>query len=371
MLGLKNTDKKNVIVCNTLFQIIIAAHLRLTVLRGEFVDIIVSNHTKNSRDITKNIEKLNLFDNVIFIKNKKTLQKGNGVLSKISYGIKRVFETLNNIVVVNKICRKNNYDCLLINNISIFTMLFYKKLLSKNKNTELCLFEEGLGTYSNAYTNADKPNSLHRKLINRTGIIANFNKLYLMFPDLLEWSAPNAEIVQLPKINVNDSRFVSTINIIFDIKEIKDKYDKPIIFFEESHFTDGFAVSDIDLVNQIADIVGKENIMIKLHPRTSVNRFKTLGYKTNSDTNIPWEVVALNQDLANKTLITISSGSVLSPFLYFGIDIKSISILNCLTEKPGYMKGELGEFMNKIYAKYPDVFYAPQNLNELKKHLKI
>jgi len=363
-------NKKTVIVCNTLFQIIIAVHLRLTILKDDFVDIIVSNHTKNSSNIAKNIENLNLFNKVIFIKNKKAIQKGNGILNIASYNIRRFFETLNNIFIVNKICKKNNYDSLLINNISIFTMLFYNKLLKKNKNIELCLFEEGLSTYSNSYTDADKPNSLHRKIINKTGIIANFDKLYLLFPDLLEWNVPNAEIIKLQKINANGNHFVNIINTIFDIKEIKDKYDKPIIFFEESHFTDGFVVPDIEIVNQIADIVGKENIMIKLHPRNALNRFDTLGYKTNSDTNIPWEAIILNQNLTNKTLVTIASGSVLSPFLYFGINLKSISLLNCLTEKPGYMKGELGKFMNKIYAKFPDVFYAPQNFDELKKYIK-
>jgi hypothetical protein len=164
-------------------------------------------------------------------------------------------------------------------------------------------------------------------------------------------------------MNIKDAVFVQAINDIFDLHHMSDKYDKPVIFFEESHFTDGFEVPDVEIVDQIAQIAGKDNIMIKLHPRSIVNRFARVGYKTNIDANIPWEVIVLNRDFTNKILIAIASGSVLYPYLYFGIPLKSFSLLNTLPRRPGMLNSSLGDMMNKMYQTYPSVFYAPANMN--------
>jgi hypothetical protein len=325
------------------------------------VDIVV--HTKDSDKIAESVKKTGLFNHVVCIKSKRNVKRRKTIFHALLFSFKRGVEIVNNIFIVNKIARHKNYQSLLISNLSVFTILLYNKLKKQHPNLEFCLFEEGVNIYSQSYTEADKPDSLHRKYVNKSGIIANLDKLYLFLPELLEWKAPKAQIIALPKMNVKDPVFVQTINDIFGLYNIPDKYDKPVIFFEESHFTDGFEAPDVEIVNQIAQITGKENIMIKLHPRSVVNRFAKLGYATNTDTNIPWEAIVLNQDFTNKILIAIASGSVLYPYLYFGIPLKSFSLLNTLPKRPGMMDSSLGDMMNKIYQTYPSVFYAPADMN--------
>ena len=359
-------DSKNrnvLIVCNTFFQILVATYIRLKLYEDDTVDIIISNHSNDSEQIAENTRKTGIYSNVIFVRNKKTKKYGTGLLHTISYIFRRAIEIIRNEIIVRRIARKERYDVLFIANISIFTILLYNHLLKKNKKLQLNLFEEGLSNYSRFYTYADNPDSLHRKWVNKKGIINSLHKLYLFNRQYLEWNVPDAEIVQLEKINIHDKSFSNIINTIFGVAEMIDKYDRKIIFFEESHFADGFEVPDVELVNQIAGKFGKENIMIKIHPRNKINRFAALGYKTNVNTNIPWEVIVLNQDLSDKILVTISSLSVLNPYLYFGITSQSYSLLNCLKEKPGYMKGELGDFMQKVYESHPDLFLAPQTID--------
>ena len=357
--------KNTIIVCGSPLQIIIAIHLCLTVYKDNMVDLVISNSSDNGGQIIENAKKSGLFRNVIHLNVKVPKKSGNNLFNKIAYSFKRLIEILENYRTVRQISKIGKYDVLSFSNISTFSILLYNKLLRKNKKLELNLFEDGLSSYRWSFIDSDKPDSLHRKWINPTGIIHNVKKLYLFNEELLEWDLPNGDTIPLEKMDIHNKLFTDEVNIVFGTSEIADKYDRKIIFFEESHFADGFQVPDVELVNEIANRFGKENIMVKIHPRNPVNRFAKLGYKTNTNTSIPWEAIVLNQDFSDKILVTISSGSVIYPYLYFGIDMKSYSLLNCLDEKPGFMKGDLGTLMQKIYDLNPDVFFAPKTMEEL------
>ena len=41
---------------------------------------------------------------------------------------------------------------------------------------------------------------------------------------------------------------------------------------------DGYNVNDVEIVEKIASIVGKEKLFVKTHPRNPENRFEKLGY---------------------------------------------------------------------------------------------
>ena len=72
--------KKNeniIIVCNTVYQIMVAVQLRHYFFQVDKVDIVVSNHMSNSLTIAENIRKTHYFDKFIYIKNKKYILKEN------------------------------------------------------------------------------------------------------------------------------------------------------------------------------------------------------------------------------------------------------------------------------------------------------
>ena len=45
-----------------------------------------------------------------------------------------------------------------------------------------------------------------------------------------------------------------------------DRYDRPVLFFEESYPCDGVEIGDVALMDRVAELVGKENIFVKIHP---------------------------------------------------------------------------------------------------------
>ena len=131
-----------------------------------------------------------------------------------------------------------------------------------------------------------------------------------------------------------------------------DVYDKKYIYFEECYFAETGYMEDVELINTLAEKVGKENIMIKIHPRNPENRFEKLGYKTNKDTFIPWEVILMNNDFSDKVLIAIGSQTILTPYMLFGMNMKSYSLYHCLKEKPDLLNGPLFDVIMNFYNKY-------------------
>lgn len=352
------------VVANTPFQIVVACHILQLYYPQADVDLCISNGIRDAENIVKHATETEAFRNVIFLRNRKCFAKGplNKLFAWLSYIISnyRISFSL----------AKNTYDILLFSNISVLTKLLTTKLSKYNSQIKIQIFEEGMSTYTQRFADGDAPNTLYRRWVDKKGILDSLDRLYVFNPFFLAWKPINGHVQELPKISSENADFRQLINQIFDYAHCQDKYDKKLIFFEESHALEGYDVPDIEIVEQIAIRLGKDNIMVKTHPRNPINRFARLGYKTNINTAIPWEVIMLNEKLTDKILVTISSGSVIYPYLYLNIAAKSYSLIRCLKERPGLMKGEMGNLMETIYETYPDIFRAPKSFDVFYKNLE-
>ncbi|MCR5049632.1 MAG: alpha-2,8-polysialyltransferase family protein [Paludibacteraceae bacterium] len=358
-----NKKQSILVVCNTPFQIIVACHVLRCYYRNADVDLYISSGIRGYDKLIANVRETHIFRSVLPIEVEKAFRKGTGIRNMLKYAFKRTKEIILTLRLARAMCKKH-YDVVLFSNISILTKRLTTLLTRQSATSRIELFEEGTITYTQQFANGDAETTLYRRLIDKVGVIDRLSALYVFNPIFLSWKPTKGQVIELPKLTNLPEDFISNLNAIFGYTSDVDKYDKKLIFFEESHAMEGFDVPDIQILEQIAQKVGKENIMVKIHPRNPENRFAKLGYKTNVVTSIPWELIILNQSMKGKTLVTISSGSVIYPYLYFGIPIKTYSLLNCLSERPGLMKGDNGILMQKIYATYPDVFIVPTSLKE-------
>ena len=346
------------VICNTPFQFVVISHILSLYYKGYEVDIVISNQFRDSWRVVENAKKSQLFRKVYYIKN---------VSHKLGNSLSRQFDFLRRTILSCWSAIRighTNYDDVLFSNIQIFTKVLISVVRKGNKKCRIHIAEEGLGTYSKLYGDSDAPNTLYRKYVDKQGVFAKLTTLYLFHPQFLSWDFPKAKICKLPVLSKNNEAFMAMLNSLFDYKHCKDSYDKKYIFFEESYYAEGKDVPDVEIVEQIAGKVGKENIMVKVHPRNPVNRFKQLGYKTNEDSFMPWELIVLNQDMRDKVFITIASGAAINPYLYMGLPITSYSLLNCLEHRPGIMSTSVGDIMAKAYATYPEYLIAPKSLDE-------
>jgi hypothetical protein len=182
-------------------------------------------------------------------------------------------------------------------------------------------------------------------------ICGNTSKLYVFDKECMDWN-PKIPIVDIAKIDNSNEQFKKNVNHVFAVDDSEDLYDTKYLFMEESFFAEDIEVGDISIVEEIADRVGKENIMVKIHPRNPVNRFEKLGYKTNKNVSIPWEVIILNQNMNDKVLYTITSSAVLSPARLFGIKPEVHLLYDKLESIPKILNAGLLDITKKFLKRF-------------------
>lgn len=343
--------KKLLFVCYTPYQIFVSSWLKYNRFSECKADIVINNKLKGYEIIVANTIKSNLFDNVIVWDD----QSKNTVLGKVS-------RIKNEYFFAKKIIKNGSYDDLFASNFDFFIGRLFDFGKRKNSNFKFNYSEDGIASYSKKnetfYRLFDKPkksNISHNNIFTKHNLFGNIENFFLFTPDLLEWNPLAKNIVKIEPIDKNDNTFRQIINGIFDFDLLTDKYDKKYIFFEESYYQDTGYMEDVELVEQLSQMVGKDNLMIKIHPRNQENRFEKRGYITNKNTVIPWEVIALNIDMDNKVLITIASSSIVNPPALFDCRVKTYSLINCLMQKPQQLSSQYNKTVLNFFNRFNNI----------------
>ncbi len=365
--------KRQLFVCNSVYQILVAIWIKFTYFKKISSDLLISDHMNNPEKLVINVSETGVFDHVYFIRTLGYV-RNSGAMSRT----KRIAINLFPNHYVKKFVKlKEDYTDLFVANVNCFAQLLFNALSHKNPRIKLSIFEDGMYTYSSMYekdyngTFIPIENMwkiiLHKCIYRRKSIYGNVSSLWLFCPENLMW-VPDFPVKEMSKISKSNKKFVSLCNLAFDYANTKDTYNKKYIFLEESFYAENKRINDVEIVEKIAENVGKENIMIKIHPRNPYNRFANLGYKTNIDTSIPWEVIIMNVDMSKKVLITISSSSVLNPILIFGEKIRVYSIYKCIESEDGteeFLTNEMWEITYKIFRKYSDMITICDSTDEI------
>ena len=351
---------KKLILVRTPYQLIVALYIKEQFCKkGDIVDLIVTETFNNNKIIVDRLTNLRIFNSI----NKKNKIKKLYYLLTFKPMIENIFGSMN----VYDEFYFWNYDSMIINLISY---LFYK-----NNNLKVFIFEEGYISYFPL--NEIFPERGMHKLMNvRNKLLGikkiNFNSIdgYLFFNPKLSIFDTKIKKYEISRKSVNDKKMNENIKYIFDVKESTIKnYDKKIIIFEETALTEN-NFDDINIILKIAEKVGKDNVLIKLHPRTKGDRFSKLGIKTLGSDGIPWEAITLTGDFSNKILIAIGSGSIVNYRLTYGKNMRAILLFKLFKTNLKYLSSNYDKFWNKLKSTYPESgIYMPETMEELDKIL--
>lgn len=258
---------------------------------------------------------------------------------------------------------KEKYDVLLYSNNSPIVLHVMNVLSHNNSDIVFEMFEDGFSTYSdyigNFFASLKKISKFSWKIFRKTSMLYVFNE------QIMGWK-PEFEVKNIGTSFSEPCR--ERINRIFSYDELIDDYRKKIIFFEESYAADGKMIDDIELLEHISKIVGKENIIVKIHPRNPTNRFAEKGYITNTNISIPWEVIVLNLNCKSTIFITMASNAAMNPFFLFGKKNRAILLFKC-TSYSESLYAPIVAFDNKLCSQYPEVFAIPSDISEVDKYI--
>ena len=364
---------KKLIVCNNVYQTLVALWIVYRGGRSARWDAIVSDHMNNSAEVAQRMRRCGLFENVYHVKSL--------ALTRNQVTHDRITGIINAVFPMRELREygdfRAEYSDIYFANFDNFSQVLYNALSHRTPDVRLHVFEEGLASYSSFarfYTQlkgyygnreAGFRKYLHQYVYRTRMIPGNLSEFLASNPQLIQWD-PECTVRTMEKIDCGDQVFRDIANDVFGFDPSAREYDRKYVFFEESFYADGSEVNDVELIEALARRVGKENLMVKIHPRNPVNRFQGLGYKTNRNLAIPWEVVVMNlDDLSDKVLITVSSSCILNPIIVFGKKVRAYSLFDCIDHVPPILQGGYWELVEKVYRQYPDLIHRCKSVEEI------
>lgn len=328
--------KKILFICNTYYQLIVAMQIKSTLLKTDQVTVYLSDHSRNAKKIVDNLNKENFFWNVQFIETKNI----DYCKGKIFKGIKDLFKAVTgNIKIFKNLSDNNIYDEIFYFNISITLITLFNYFYKKNANIVCSRYEEGILSY-NIQENKIKDLSMRvkciyflNKILGKKYIFKSSNKFYCFNPEIYTGVL---ETIKIPFIELNNSKIKGLLNNIFEVNEMILDYKQKYIYFEGvGDFDNKNQIGELKLVKDLANLIGKENLLIKKHPRDSTNVYENEGLIVDKSSSIPWEIIQLNYNFSEHIFLTAISGSVLSinlildkkqrPVVYFLYPLCNIS----------------------------------------------
>ena len=301
---------KRLIIANTYYQVIFAIQMKLTIFKKDYVDIIITDHSRNADYFSNKLKECKCFENVYYVNTlgsgdrRNKFQKVWDILS-FSFGTKNRF----NFFVQD--IKQPYYDEMLVFNYDMRTYGIFSVLSRYNSKINLSRYEEGILTYNSEklFTPARKVVGLMRKMQNKAVIENSFSNFYCFYPELYDGVF---SVKRVPLIE-GENKIKDILSVMFDINKKNMAYSQKYIFFTSVlDFEGGEPVGEYELVCKIAKLVGKENLLIKIHPRDKRTIYTDNNFCVDKNSCIPWEAIQLSGNFSDKVFMTVNSGSVLS-----------------------------------------------------------
>lgn len=301
---------RRLIIANTYYQVIFAMQMRNTIFKRDDVDLIITDHSKNADVVCENIKKCKYFNNCYYVKtggyrdNRTKMQKILDIFL-LSFAKKNRFE-----YYLRDISDKF-FDEIMVFNYDMRTYGVFSILSLYNHDIKVSRFEEGVLSYSVEilFTQTRTLIGKLRKIIGKPVIENSFLNFYCFYPQIYKGYLKPVEV---PMIQLN-SEICVALRKVFELDDKKLSYKYKYIFFTSVYdFEGGKPVGEYELVCKIADIVGKDNLLIKTHPRDTRTLYVDNGFNVDENSSVPWEAIQLSGKFDDKVFMTINSGSVLS-----------------------------------------------------------
>lgn len=195
------------------------------------------------------------------------------------------------------------YTDLCVNIDSWASKSFYYGLINLGMLPKIHFVSEGTGTYALDFENT-RTDKMDHEYYGTKSFLNNIGNTYLYKPELYTGGSKLIQPVALPYYDELDESVRKKLDFIFGQAQ---PFKQKVIFFEGAFWGDGMLTNEIRLFMDIAHHVGKENIIVKRHPRNPVDRFSPLGFSVMSEQSIPWEIMIKDIDLSKKLLISVAS----------------------------------------------------------------
>lgn len=287
--------------------------MKLTIKKDEYVILVLSDHSRNAKEVSRKLQAAFLFEEVFYIESRKIDYREINNIRDINLQIQCILNSVQGISFYAQLQNLKNVDEFIYFNLMITTLNIFSVLQKGNKNLSCSFMEEGIFSYgcTQCKISGIRKGSVCkiRSLLGKKILIESTSFFYCFYPEIYKgFFRP----IAIPTLHQNEE-FLSILNMIFPIDKKTMTYDKKYIMLTSVYdFEGGEPVGEFELAQKIAKIVGKDNLLIKLHPRDFRTIYEDAGFNVDRNSTYPWEVIQLSLDFSSKVLLTINSGGVMS-----------------------------------------------------------
>lgn len=249
----------------------------------------------------------------------------------------------------------------------ICNKLFYYFLLTRQSPPAAYSVQEGTASYHVDMVKNGDGDGLYHSYYKSKSLLKNLKGQYLFWPE----ATPNnwcTNILSIPHADENSRNIIRQLCEDYELP--KEKY----IFMSQCLEMMGLYSNEIDLVEMLASFVGKENIVIKLHPKSTVDKYTYRGYKVMDKDCGPWEFYSLLPELTEKVMVSPFSTSLLLPAMLYDTKAYAVVLHNMFIgeTKPFFDFKSQQHFWNTsmpIVNAEHQILFAPSNAQNYKESI--
>lgn len=364
------SDKYVLAVVDSPIQLLNTLNIMETTSYGKMKwDILILENSNFGRTIFDRISSVGIFRKTFFVEKAwaklRELHKDRIRWSSIFLNKKNIYRIWPDLS-----CDFNDYQYMSFCPAVDFFVCNFAYLF--NKEIRYIWLEDGLSSYANYgdFLPNKSMKDFARRILRHNSGKKNIECQYLYRPEMANYQVPFKRM-KAPFLKP-DSETAKMADVIFDFKThntMKEKY----IYFDNAYRKDGIIANDYEILCAVSEIVGKDNLIIKAHPRNDISIYDGTGLKVCKNNYIPWEVYYFHEEMMrDKILIGAVGTALLSPYLYFDSKQRVISLVEMLetNEMNINFKNFIMYIKNNVIKSHPEIFFTPKNNKELMNYIR-
>lgn len=323
------SDKRIVYLCPTLLHLMNCIVTQMTVNKDIPADIVFED-TADFSQISERLMKHSVFENCYRFEFLEAKEEYRALPEEKQREVEHKPSLVYSIPDF-----PHKYTDLCVNIDSYAPKFFYYGLLEKGmENIKIHFISEGTATYALDFSNTARDKMDHKYYGDRA-FLKNLGNMYAYKPELYTGGSKIINLVALPDYSTLSEDIHNIISDVFGKAEpIKEK----LIFFEGTFFGDGYLADEMNLFMWIADHIGKDNIIVKRHPRNPIDRFTPMGFKVMPNQTLPWEVMIKDVDFSDKVLVSVASFTCFSSMEMYGRKCRSVLLEDIMQGRVGFLQ---------------------------------
>ena len=363
---MKNIDDNLLFICETKAQVFNAVNIKFNLFTDTNADIyLCDNGVNNLSYLREGLEQCGVFDNTeVYMTGHHTDQSIKGKLYKAINNIKFYKQLEEGLPKLNR-----RYDIIFIAGPSSSVNSVYYFLKRKIPDLKLYLFEEGIHEYYMLASKSKCFRKIYSLLVYGRYYIDDVEELYVYEPSLVRNKRDDIKVKSIPQVSFKNSVLKDMFNKIFkyNLSIENNSDDKCILFIDQAFPNEKENICQKNILRNIIDKVGHANVLVKMHPHSSDNKYSDLKVKCIGAEQT-MEMIELNAMLKNLSLVTICSSSAFNYKLIFNVNMKIILLYKIFEGQT--IDEQMYCFMEDFTKKYNDIdIRIPCDIEELLEHI--